>query len=245
LALQAGLMHRPTPSYIQEIGSTLHEVGVCVNRIGTDETLGCGGTLLRHRADNDEIVWLIVTAMTVEAGFSEQRQVKRASEIEAVSAHFGFTTVVNLGLASTRLDSMPMGDIVPKMAKAITRHAPDIVYLPHPGDAHSDHTVTFEACAACLKWTKAPAVRRVAVYETLSETDLSISDHKGIFRANSFVDISGHLEGKIEAMRMYEGEMGAFPFPRSEEAIRAQASLRGVQSGFDAAEAFMVLYDRR
>jgi len=28
-------MHRPTPSYIQEIGSTLHEVGVCVNRIGT------------------------------------------------------------------------------------------------------------------------------------------------------------------------------------------------------------------
>ena len=33
-------MHRPTPSYIQEIGSTLHEVGVCVNRIGTHRSSG-------------------------------------------------------------------------------------------------------------------------------------------------------------------------------------------------------------
>jgi len=38
LALQAGLMHRPTPSYIQAIGSTLHVVGVCVNRIGTQSS---------------------------------------------------------------------------------------------------------------------------------------------------------------------------------------------------------------
>ena len=26
-----------------------------------DETLGCGGTLLRHKDEGDEIYWLIVT----------------------------------------------------------------------------------------------------------------------------------------------------------------------------------------
>lgn len=36
LASRVGLRHRPTPSFIQAIGSTLHVVGVCVNRIGKD-----------------------------------------------------------------------------------------------------------------------------------------------------------------------------------------------------------------
>ena len=34
MASRVGLRHRPTPSLIQAIGSTLHVVGVCVNRIG-------------------------------------------------------------------------------------------------------------------------------------------------------------------------------------------------------------------
>jgi|TARA_Y100000294_G_scaffold57986_1_gene54797 LmbE family N-acetylglucosaminyl deacetylase len=38
-----------------------------------DETLGCGGTLLRHAAEGDEIHWLIMTTITREAGFSGER----------------------------------------------------------------------------------------------------------------------------------------------------------------------------
>jgi len=43
----------------------------------------------------------------------------------------------------------------------------------------------------------------------------------------------------------YESETGEFPFPRSEKTIRALAALRGSQSGFDAAEAFELVYERR
>ena len=38
-----------------------------------DETLGCGGTLLRHTAEGDELHWLIMTTITEEAGFSGER----------------------------------------------------------------------------------------------------------------------------------------------------------------------------
>jgi LmbE family N-acetylglucosaminyl deacetylase len=38
-----------------------------------DETLGAGGTLLRHRAQNHEIFWLIITNISTEHGFSEER----------------------------------------------------------------------------------------------------------------------------------------------------------------------------
>jgi hypothetical protein len=55
------------------------------------------------------------------------------------------------------------------------------------------------------------------------------------------MDISPFLENKIDIMKLYSGEMGTFPFPRSEEAIRALASLRGAASGFKAAEAFILL----
>ncbi|MDF2684612.1 MAG: GlcNAc-PI de-N-acetylase, partial [Brevibacillus sp.] len=49
------------------------------------------------------------------------------------------------------------------------------------------------------------------------------------------------LEQKLEIMRVFDSEMGEFPFPRSEEAIRALATLRGSASGSKAAEAFMLL----
>ena len=46
-------------------------------------------------------------------------------------------------------------------------------------------------------------------------------------------------------MKIYDGEMGAFPFPRSEKTLRALATLRGSQSGFESAEAFELVYERK
>ncbi len=46
-------------------------------------------------------------------------------------------------------------------------------------------------------------------------------------------------------MKIYDGEMGDFPFPRSEKAIRFLAALRGSQSGFEFAEAFELVYERK
>jgi hypothetical protein len=59
-----------------------------------------------------------------------------------------------------------------------------------------------------------------------------------------FVDIGGHIDRKLELMSIYKSEMGQFPFPRSETALRALAKTRGSQSGFDAGEGFMMLRER-
>ena len=47
-----------------------------------DETLGCGGTLLKHKANGDEIAWLIATNMTKDLGFSDNRIAERQKEIQ-------------------------------------------------------------------------------------------------------------------------------------------------------------------
>jgi len=42
-------------------------------------------------------------------------------------------------------------------------------------------------------------------------------------------------------MKIYENEMGSHPFPRSEEAIKALATIRGIVAGVESAESFMSL----
>ena len=52
------------------------------------------------------------------------------------------------------------------------------------------------------------------------------------------------MSDKLEIMKIYESEIGDFPFPRSEKTITSLASFRGSQSGYEAAEAFELVYER-
>lgn len=206
-----------------------------------DETLGCGGTLLKHRAAGDELHWLIVTEISSHVGASPERSQERQAEIARVTQEYSFASVHQLGFPTTQLDSLPLSDLVAKMGRVFAAVRPEIVYLPHPGDIHTDHRVVFEAAASCTKWFRAPFVKRVLAYETLSETDFGINPAYNPFRPNYFVDISGTLERKMAIMRIFSSELGEFPFPRSEEALSALAAVRGTAAGFRSAEAFMLL----
>jgi LmbE family N-acetylglucosaminyl deacetylase len=84
-------------------------------------------------------------------------------------------------------------------------------------------------------------VKRVLTYETLSETNFGLDQVAGGFRPNLFVDITDYLQKKIDLLSFYQSEIAAHPFPRSLDAVRAQAVLRGAQRGVQAAEAFQLL----
>lgn len=206
-----------------------------------DETLGCGGILLRHRAKGDITHWAIVTALTTEGGYTEDQIARRAGEIDAVRAHYRFSSVHELGLLTARLDVYPIAELVQKLATVFTEVMPEVVYLPHGGDVHSDHSIVSHATIACTKWFRHSSVRRVLAYETLSETDFAIDPTALGFRPNVYVDISEYLDEKISISKAYAEEIHPFPFPRSEQAIRALASVRGTAAGCAAAEAFMLL----
>ncbi|MGI5887117.1 MAG: PIG-L deacetylase family protein [Syntrophomonadaceae bacterium] len=206
-----------------------------------DETLGCGGTLLKHKTSGDKIHWLIVTGINEEAGFNTERIMARNHEIETVSAIYGFESVVNLNLPTAKLDNMPMQQLVEMIGDAIFKIRPEILYVPYPGDIHTDHKVVFQAVAACSKWFRFDSVKRVLAYETISETNFDISPEISAFNPNVFVSINEFILKKLQIMRIYKSEMGLFPFPRSEEAILALAQIRGAAAGCKAAEAFMLL----
>lgn len=200
-----------------------------------DETLGCGGTLLRHVADGDRVHWLIATSSGLEG---QERQ------IESVANSYGVSAVHRLHVAPARMDVEPLFDLVRAASSVFEKVAPQVVYLPHPGDAHSDHRRTFQMCISGSKWFRQPSIEEIYAYETLSETGFDIG-FGASFRPSAYVDIGEVLERKIEILEAYRSELSSFPFPRSAEAVRALAMLRGAESGFVAAEAFATLRLRR
>jgi LmbE family N-acetylglucosaminyl deacetylase len=205
--------------------------------------LGVGGALLRRKSEGATIGWLIVTGITAESGWDDEKIEKRADEIRQITALFGFDSVFELNFPTTQLDHVPMSDLVTAISNVFKTFEPEEVFVPHPSDVHTDHRVVFEAVASCTKWFRYPSVKRVLAYETLSETDFGLGTSQA-FRPNVFINIEAYLPVKLQAMNIYASEVGDFPFPRSHEAIRALSTLRGATSGFNAAEAFELLRER-
>ena len=208
-----------------------------------DELIGCGGTLLRRKAEGHEVAWLIVTGMKLDMGWSPDRIQERSEEISRVAKLVGIDHVYKLDFPAARLDDFPKAELISAFAEVFKSFAPEEVLVPHRGDIHSDHRVAFEVAASCSKWFRCPSIRRVLAYETASETEMGIAQ-ESTFRPNYFVDISDYLERKLEILSVYRSELADFPYPRSIQAIRALAQWRGANAGFHAAEAFELLRER-
>ena len=210
-----------------------------------DETLGCGGTLLKHKANGDEIHWLIATGIKKSKGCSVSAIEKRNKEIKKVEDLYGFASVNKLNLSTTKVDTYSMGELVSKISHVINTVKPNIIYLPFKGDVHSDHKYIFDAAYSCTKIFRYPFIKKIYMMETLSETEFSLSTKEDSFVPNVFVDISEFIDKKIELMNIYESEIGKHPFPRSERNIRALATYRGATSGCEYAESFMLIKEIR
>ena len=121
---------------------------------------------------------------------------------------------------------------------------PEIIYMPYAYDVHTDHQIIAKALQSTFKWFRYPHIKKVLMYETPSETEFNFMGDR-TFQPKMFVNISDYLDEKIEVMNIFESEMGEFPFPRSEKTLRSLATCRGSQSGFEAAEAYVLLYERK
>jgi LmbE family N-acetylglucosaminyl deacetylase len=205
-----------------------------------DETLGCGGTLLRLKNCGVQIFWLIVTAMHPKY-FSDDAIIKRDGEIEKAAKLYGFDKVIKMDIPTTKVDTIPSGELVGKFTDILREVEPNTILIPHHGDIHTDHQHTVKAVLSCCKWFRFPFIKNILCYETISETDFNILSGEGVFSPNVYADITSFFEMKMEIMKVFSGELGAFPFPRSEESIESLARLRGSQCGAERAEAFQLL----
>ena len=206
-----------------------------------DETLGCGGTLLKHRHAGDNIFWIIATVCH-EPQWSADLIARKAVEVDRVAEAFG-AEKFKFGFPNAQLDTIGIGELMKPIERVVADVKPEVVYMLHGGDIHTDHYMLATAAMSVFKpfYMSRRGIRRVLGYETLSSTDAAPQRGERMFMPNVYSDITPFLEEKLRIMGLYESEIHAEPMPRSPSAIRALARYRGATISAEYAEAFTLI----
>ena len=154
---------------------------------------------------------------------------RRAAETEAATSVLGVAWRDNLGLPNRRLQ--PDLDARAALAGVFRRTRPAIVLAPFWEDAHPDHVAASRLADDARFWAKltrsdldADPWYPPAMYYYFS---IHLRMHP---RASVVVDISRHLETKLEAIRCYESQViegRSTEFPTLLDDIRGQARYWG------------------
>lgn len=214
-----------------------------------DESLGCGATISKYSRRGAEFMVLFIA----EGSSCRYESPACAGSRDAIAqrTHQAINALSLLGvkdyqfndLPCGRLDQVPIIEINKLIERVVKKFNPDTV-LTHSGlDANNDHRVVHRATIMATRPSAENRVARVLSYEVLSSSEWAFGE---AFLPTSFEQIEEHdLVLKCQAMAAYETEIKDYPFPRSEQGIRAQAMSRGMQAGVPLAEAFHLIREFR
>jgi LmbE family N-acetylglucosaminyl deacetylase len=159
------------------------------------------------------------------------RQMREAAAVLQVER------VVQLGLPDQGLDTLPLTDLIIRLADVVNEVQPRVVYCQYGGDANRDHQLLFKAALVATR-PMAESIETILAYSTLSSTEWG---YPRSFVPDTWVDIGATLDQKLAAMACYQSELRDFPHPRSLRAIRSKAESEGSVCCLAAAEPFMTV----
>lgn len=209
-----------------------------------DEILGCGGTIVKHVLNGDEVHIVIMAEGLTSRG--NQHNIKSYNEeLTALHANsqraadvLGAKSLLLCNFPDNRMDNVDLLDVVKKIEETVDQIKPDIVYTHHIGDVNVDHQVTNRAVVTACRPLPTQTVKTILFFETLSSTEYQIETCDKTFLPNWFVNVEKTFVRKIEALKCYESEMREYPHSRSYKSVEILALYRGTTIGCKFAEAF-------
>lgn len=205
-----------------------------------DEILGCGGMIRRSILEGDQVYVLIATRGN-PAMYSDEKVENIRKEARKAHAQLGVKETVFLDFYAPELDTTSQAAISRHFSEAIKRLKINVLYLPHRGDIHHDHSAVFSAGLVAARPVGNYSIKEIYCYETLSETEWAPPFGDDAFIPNAFMDVSEVFKDKLDALSCFKSQMRPFPGSRSLEAIEALAKFRGATVGVKRAEAFMIM----
>ena len=213
-----------------------------------DEVLGPGGTLVKHKIKGDNI-YSCILCEHITARKNKPEHEDFLKQIHEAANIIGIKDTMFFDFPNIKMNIIPMLDLVQSIEKSIIKFKPEIVYTHHFGDLNEDHKIVFNATMAAIRLPErrnikelpTDLIKEVLCYEVPSSTEWSAPLSEFVFRPNVFVNIKETFKLKIKAIRQYVEIVKEYPHPRSIENLEALAKYRGAQSGFELAEAFMLM----
>tara|TARA_X000000950_G_C13804326_1_gene614938 strand:- start:590 stop:1267 length:678 start_codon:yes stop_codon:yes gene_type:complete len=205
-----------------------------------DETLGCGGTILKLKKKNKKISMILVSEAN---GYTEDKKIlkKKERQVQQVKKFYRFDNFIRFDYPSSQIYKIDEKELINKFDRAIKKIKPDTIIMPFVNDVHSDHRIISKVLQSCIKIFRKKYIKTVLFCEIISETDHSIlSCINGNFNPNLFINITSEFKKKIEIFKNFTTENGKHPFPRSVDSLTSLSKYRGSQCGHTYAEGFMI-----
>ncbi len=211
-----------------------------------DEAIGCGGTLIRHNDNGDEIRIIYMTdgvsaraeGASTEVNIAGQN---RLSAQQQACHQLNVSKYYNFDFPDNRMDQISLIDITQVIEPIITEFQPSVIYTHHGGDLNVDHRIVHQAVLTACRPQPNSWVKKILSFEVNSSTEWASTSMSSAFLPNYFVEISEYQQEKQQLLEKYQEEMKPYPHTRSIEAINYLNKVRGSSVGVESAEAFMLI----
>jgi LmbE family N-acetylglucosaminyl deacetylase len=154
----------------------------------------------------------------------------------------GAEKVILGSFPNIKFNTVPHLELVQYIESVIEKVEPDVIITHHPYDLNNDHYHTSKACQAAARLYQRKDFKPLSglyFMEIPSSTDWAFPVDGQNFTPDTYIEVGEiGVEQKLKALYAYEGVMRKYPHPRSEETIKALATLRGSQVGRHYCEAF-------
>ncbi len=216
-----------------------------------DEVLGAGGTASELIKKGYEI-YITILGKPIEGKYNLKKTKKEIEEIKKktkiveesikkVKKIIGIKKISVHNLPNCQYDSIKQLQITQLIEKDMREFDASIILTHHPGDSNTDHGMVFKSAVIATRSLPNSKISKVLLFEIPSSTTYNRTDNQ--FKPDTYIEISEKsLNKKIQAMEAYSTESAKYPHPRSKEALKALAMLRGSEAGIKYAEAFQTLW---
>ncbi len=190
-----------------------------------DIECGCGGFIAQCIENGSEVYLCVMSKCDNQFGeYEKDRLIKEcanSANIIRVKTKIDIHNIPNMELPEHRKEIMK---ILEEKQKEIR---PELVLIPFINDPHQDHETVAKA-----------SVRTFRSNETILQYEI-LRHGSHSFTPNLFVDITKHLDKKLDALDCYISQISKRAY-FNRECFKGLARTRGAQSGYDYAEGFLI-----
>ena len=200
-----------------------------------DIEFGCGGTLINHKDNGDEVIYVCMTdteSVDATQGKVIRTESQLKSETQCAADILGVDNIFYLPFKDLHV---PFSfDSVSRLETLIKQYQTDTIYTHWSGDSNQDHISTLKTTMAAARY-----VKNIYCYE-----QIPIPRHTdNPMRVNSYTDISRSFDLKIKAAECHQSQFKKYEaagFDVSEN-LKTLAKFRGIQANCKYAEGFQVI----
>lgn len=208
-----------------------------------DEVLGCGGLISKVKALGGTVYVIMFALGNVQQVGGTSSTDTRTAEAQKTMEYMrvdGYEIMYKDDNIHLKLDLVPRKDLIDIVESAsrysLARTDPDLIAIPSLACQNQDHEAVYHAAVTACRPRVRENIRNAPAVLVYEQVDNLWSSR--VFKPNVYVDISDHLDTKVQALSMYASQMRDEPNLRSIENIIRLARVRGSEICVRAAEAF-------